>query len=92
MISDIILSEILSINQKLHDVTLTELTDELSDLGFQVVRYYDHDFAIEIIIESDCIKGSLRVDRLNKRFEVTIQNRTPISGNWAKIHNYLESL
>ena len=98
MIPAHIINELFDIRYRPSDVAIDSIIEGLADKGFSTTSCSDCDLYVYLDIICDDVEGELRIDRLNRDFQLNIKSKTnsfvilPITGNWDTICKHLELL
>lgn len=98
MIPSHIIQELFDIRYRPSDIAIESIIEGIADKGFSTSNCYDCDLFVYLDIHCEDVEGELRIDRLNKNFQLNIKSKTnsfvilPITGDWDTICKHLELL
>jgi len=93
MISKSISCELFDLQYQVSDIAIDHICDELIKHGCLVNHYVNYDASIIIYFNRNELNGELRIDRINRQFDIVIgcddEIIMPVSGDWSLIDEYL---
>lgn len=98
MIPPHILTELFDIKYRPSDMSVEAIVEALTDLGYTTTSCNDCDLVLYLDIIGDDAEGELRIDRLQRCFQLNIKSKSnsfvvlPIIGDWHTISDHLELL
>lgn len=90
-------SELFNIRNRVSDIIIEYIVDELWKYGFTVTRIDNCDTYVYIDFENrKGVTGELKIDRFNKEFNISAKDGDtvimPMFGDWTVVLKYLTSL